>query len=142
MVTLGSAGRVIRLLRPHRQSDVTRPHVRQLERVAHVELQHAEAAGQILQGPNDGMLHFRRGPLPELVVTQVSLQRFGDAGGELAVGLLRRRLEINRPGFRRLTMGPVWPLLGPWAIAPEYPLEGYAHGPPPPRIGLDHPRHI
>src|SRR6266699_2298008 len=126
MVTLGSAGRIFRLFRPHRQTDFTRPPVRQLKRLAHVELQHAEAAGQILQGPNDGMLHFRRGPLPELVLTQVSLQGFGNAGSDLAVGLLRSGPEIARRRLGRTIMSPTWYLFRTCPFAPEDALEGHA----------------
>src|SRR6266853_3674275 len=73
---------------PHGEADFSRPPVRQLERLAHVELEHAKAPAQVLQRPDDRVLHLRRGPLPELVMTQIRLERGGDAGGELAIGLL------------------------------------------------------
>src|SRR5213083_1507357 len=122
MVTLSSGRLVLYLHWPDGDADFSRPPVGQLERLAHVELQHPEAPGQILQGPNDRVLHLRRGPLPELVVTQVSLQGLGDARSELAMGLLRGRLESNRVplvtlcrSLRRPTLGPIRSLLWRWA---------------------------
>src|SRR2546428_2276303 len=137
MVTLGSGRLVLYLRWPDGEPDFSRPPVRQLERLAHVELQYAEAPRQILQGPNDGMLHLRRGPLSELVVTQVRLQGSGNARGELAVWLLGSR--------RRRPLGSLalsWSLLGPCPIAPEHPLQRGAHQAPLPRPGHDQPRHI
>ena len=64
---------------PHGEADVSRPPVRQLERLTHIELQHPQAPGKVLQGPDDGVLYLRRGPLTEFVMAQVSLQGRGDA---------------------------------------------------------------
>src|SRR2546425_859281 len=74
-------------------------------------------------------------------MTQVRLQSPGDARGELAMGLLGRRLEINGL-LGRPAVGLLWPLLGPWAIAPEHPLERHAVQPLFARPGHDHPCYI
>src|SRR6266550_9197009 len=121
MVALGSAGLVLRLLGPHRKADFTRPPVRQPEGAAHIEVEHAQAPGQILQGPDDRMLHLRRRPLPELVMTQIGQQGVGDARGELAMGFLRRRCKISGSPWYRL--GLRWSLFGPLPLTPQHPLE-------------------
>jgi hypothetical protein len=63
----------------HREPDFSSPAVGQLERLTHIELQHPQAPGKVLQGPDDGVLYLRRGPLTEFVMAQVSLQGRGDA---------------------------------------------------------------
>src|SRR5204863_3109656 len=79
---------------PHGEADFSRPPVRQLERLPHVELEHAKAPAQVLQRPDDRVLHLRRGPLAELVMTYIRLQGRGDEGGGLAMGLLSVLLGV------------------------------------------------
>src|SRR5881296_4252656 len=119
MVALGSTGLVLRLLGPHRKADFTRPSIRQPESAAHIEVEHAQPPGQILQGPDDRMLHLRRRPLPELVMTQIGQQGVGDARGELAMGLLGRRSETS--GSPRYRLG-LRSLMGPLPLTPQHPL--------------------
>src|SRR6266481_8402064 len=71
----------------HREPDFSSPTVRQLERLTHVELQRLQAPGEVFQGPDDGVLHLRRGPLTEFVMAQVGLQSCADAAGERTMGL-------------------------------------------------------
>src|SRR6266545_3685263 len=66
-------------------------------------------------------------------MAQVRLQRRGDAGGKLAMGLMGQRREINDHS---------WSLLRPWAVAPEHPLERHALEPTLPRPRHDQPRYI
>src|SRR6266550_4443806 len=124
MVTLGSGRLVLYLHWPDGEADFSRPPVGQLERLAHVELQDPEPPRQILQGPNDRVLHLRRGPLSELVVTQVRLQGSGNARGELAMWLLGRRRR------RRLGSLPLaWSLLGPCPAPALWPRSTAPHPP-------------
>ena len=70
------------------QADVSRPLVREIERLAHVEVQDSEPPSQILERPDDRVLRLDRRPLTELVVAEIRLQRLADLAGEMAVGFL------------------------------------------------------
>src|SRR5207245_9468436 len=66
----------------NREANLPSPFVGQLEGLAHIESQHPKPPGQVLERPDDRVLHFDRGPLAELIVAQVCLQGLGDPRGE------------------------------------------------------------
>src|SRR3990172_5845933 len=99
------------------------------------------------------MLRLDRGPLAELIMTEVGLQGLADLRGELPVGLLRRAREADTFQLGRLrTGGSVLPRgairdrfrapLRPWPVSPEDPLQRHADQTTVLRLGHDELGHV
>src|SRR3989441_11938812 len=120
---------------PHRKANRSSPLVGQLEGLPHVESQHPKPAGQVLERPDDRVLHLDRGPLAEFIMTEVRLQGAGNVRCESAVGLLCLILGSQTVLTCGAGGGGLWGVLGPLPLPPLHAPPSFRPPttPPPPR---------